>query len=70
MVAVDAWPPARHRHMISCDGPNSTLLGDPASPSPTFDGPLAKNVTLATDGLVLYALDNGRLRAAPWRAPC
>lgn len=70
MVAVNGWPPARHRHMVSCDGLRWTLIGDPASPSPTFEGPLAKNVTLATDGITLYALADGPLRAAPSRPSC
>lgn len=70
MVAVDGWPPTRHRHMVSCDGLVWTLLGDPASPSPTFEGPLAKNVALATDGATLYAMAAGRLRAAPWVPFC
>lgn len=70
MVALDAWPSARHRHTIASDGPNPILLGDRATPSPTVDGPLAENVTRAADRLVLLALADGGLCAASRREPC
>jgi hypothetical protein len=70
MVAVDGWPRARIRHMVSCDGLRWTLLDDPSSPSPVFDGPVPKNVTLATDGTRLYALAAGSVRSASWVSFC
>lgn len=64
MVAVDRWPPSRHRHMVSYDGLHWTLLGDPASPSPTFDVRGAIGQKRRARNRRHHALRPGR-RAAP-----